>query len=272
LDALIHSTSLLPGRRQLGVMRAVSPLPGQSERDTPSNDAARLPTATDQTERAAIEARAAAAAAAAQAAQLAQLRATIYAEFESSAQAQLAQALEEAKRSGFQTGLEAGRAAAAAETSRADAERQECVDRLLKELAACSELACATLQRLSTDVAFAAICRIAGAGATTHAFASGVVHQVLTEVRAAVADASGATVRLHPSDAGWFTGGAEPEHIRLGGLDALVVADSTLKRGDCLVETTHGSWDASLDTQLKLLHALLAQPKAPDSPSQGLSI
>jgi flagellar assembly protein FliH len=63
---------------------------------------------------------------------------------------------------------------------------------------------------------------------------------------------STATLRVHPADV--------QEVTEAMGAACLVVADASLKRGDCIVETSWGKLDACIETQLiKFAEALKGQ-------------
>jgi hypothetical protein len=90
------------------------------------------------------------------------------------------------------------------------------------------------------------------------------VDKMMGTVRSAVrrlGESRRITVRLSPDDADLLSKGNQPSS-ELGGLSAAkveVVADATLKRGDCLVEGDLGSVDARLDTRFAELRRAIAE-------------
>ncbi|WP_176217335.1 FliH/SctL family protein [Chromobacterium violaceum] len=62
-------------------------------------------------------------------------------------------------------------------------------------------------------------------------------------------------VRLHPADAALLDGAALGD----AGREIHLVADDSLERGGCLVETAHGDIDARWSTQLERLHRALRE-------------
>ncbi|MCW7540873.1 FliH/SctL family protein [Aquabacterium sp. A7-Y] len=237
MDAVIRAVQLGPEKARLGQPRvtAASTLPGSAGLTTGAAGAARpaQPSAPDP--------------------------ATLRREAEAAVRRELADEAarlfeEERQRGraeGRKEGLELGRKEAAAAE---EALRQQALEEVRQVLQRIEAEQGKLLQGLQDDVgeiAFAAVCRILGEHAVTPAAVAGCVTQQLD----ALPHRGPLTVKLHPRDVQtlqpWLL---SPEGAR----HALVLcADETLALGGCVIETGHGRHDASLETQLRRLKALL---------------
>jgi len=103
------------------------------------------------------------------------------------------------------------------------------------------------------EVAFAAVCQLAGLRATSRAFVLGIVEQTCAHVRA---DAI-ATVRLNPRDIGILSDRLKNNELLIGSLGLKVIADASIKFGGCVIEAASGQYDGGLESQLRRLYAAL---------------
>lgn len=159
-------------------------------------------------------------------------------------------AQEAAAARGHEEGLAQGQAEGRAGADAAVARRLRELDAIVKDAAAVTARLLADQESTLVDVAYAAICRLAGDAAASRDGA-------LAQVRAAVAqlrDTTGLRIGVHPDDAAWL---AEHASSQDGGWT--LQADARVTLGGCIVEGSHGTLDARLELQLdRLREALLA--------------
>lgn len=111
----------------------------------------------------------------------------------------------------------------------------------------------ARLEASVGEVAFAAICRIAGEKAASRAFVMGMVERTCAELRAD----STATARLNPRDLEVLSDLLQDHELRVQSLGLKVIADESIELGGCVVEAASGQYDGGLESQLRRLHAVL---------------
>jgi flagellar biosynthesis/type III secretory pathway protein FliH len=166
----------------------------------------------------------------------------------------LAQAKSAAERLGYAAGLAQGEGAA----------QQQVVEQAARLVSAVHELHAARLavidsaEDIMVDIVYSALCRIVGESAGQRAVVVGMVNQVLHHFR----EHEPLVVRLHPQDLA-LVQQALPE-LDLDTAQTQLRADATLKMGGCLVESSVGTLDARLDTQLSRLRDTLLQARSGD--------
>jgi flagellar assembly protein FliH len=165
---------------------------------------------------------------------------------------------ERARQQGYEEGMAAAGSAAQHALAQEIKEFREQARLAIKLLEQTYEHAVNDLKLCVGDVAFAAICRIAGAKAVSQAFVQGVVDQTCLELRTD----EQATVRLHPRDLGVLRHLCERTKpgelvMRMRSLTLTLVPDESIALGGCIVDTPGGRRDGSLKTQLQRLHATL---------------
>lgn len=165
------------------------------------------------------------------------------------AEQELASAHADAERRGYAAGEEKGERAAT-ELMQAQIDR-------FKSLA--SQLNLSKLKVLDdaedavVEIAFAAICRVLGG----HAASRDTVLGIVREAAAAVRDREQVLVRLHHEDLSLLSDyGDVPE------LDVRLVADQTVRLGGCIVDSSTGSLDARIETQVARLGEALRAARA----------
>ena len=168
--------------------------------------------------------------------------------------------LEEHRRKGYEEGRQAGIAAGEKEVlARADTSRQEVHQHLEKLSRALSQELSGALRQLqddSTEIAFAAVCRILGDRAVSREAIEGCVSQQI----AAHPGTARLVIRLHPSDAQMLTLSGVQRQFTTAELD--IRPDPSLVSGGCVIETDHGQYDATLETQLRKFRALLDEHRS----------
>lgn len=185
----------------------------------------------------------------------------VRAELASQAQKVYEEERQRAHANGYADGIAEAQAAAAEHLAQARAEFKA---RMQSALAAIEQAQQARLEKLASsvgEIAFAAVCRLAGHKAASPAFVLGIVEQTCAQLRG---DATG-TARLHPRDIealSEFVPGAE---LRIQGLGLRVIPDESLELGGCVIEASSGRYDGGLETQLRRLHAVLAEVATPES-------
>jgi flagellar assembly protein FliH len=158
-----------------------------------------------------------------------------------------------ARTAGYAAAQAEAQAAAAKELAQA---REQLEGHLASTVAALQRSHEAQLARLEAsvgEVAFAAICRIAGAKAASRAFVMGMVEQTCAELRADTT----ATARLNPRDLEVLRDLLQDHELRVHSLGLKVTADESVELGGCVVEAASGQYDGGLESQLRRLHTLL---------------
>lgn len=108
----------------------------------------------------------------------------------------------------------------------------------------------------ATDLAFASVCKIAGAHATSRQFVAAIVDEQLRRHMST----GPLTIRLHPDDLALLRDGNETSGPNL----VHWTADDAIALGGCLVDTPMGRYDARLETQLTKLKHIFEQARAGD--------
>jgi flagellar biosynthesis/type III secretory pathway protein FliH len=166
----------------------------------------------------------------------------------------LAQAKSAAERLGYAAGLAQGESAA----------QQQVAEQAARLVSALNELHAARVavidgaEDIMVDIVYSALCRIVGEGAGQRPVVIGMVNQVLHHFR----EHEPLVVRLHPQDLA-LVQQALPE-LNLDPAQTQLRADATLKMGGCLVDSSVGTLDARLDTQLSRLRDTLLQARSGD--------
>jgi flagellar assembly protein FliH len=155
-----------------------------------------------------------------------------------------AQTLAEAER----RGLELGRDQAEREVTEQVAAQGERVNIVLAALAQSRRRALDEHEDMLVELAFTAVCRILGATAATR---EAVAVMVLSLV-AAEREPAQLRVHLHPDDLASLASGQSTLDPRL-----VLVGDSGVGLGGCMIEGPRGTLDARLDLQLAQLRATL---------------
>jgi flagellar assembly protein FliH len=165
------------------------------------------------------------------------------------------EAYDESYRQGFAEGQAHGEAAAreqAAGDLAAAAGRAEDMLAVARKQAT-EELQAAERQLVELALAVAAKI-LAREGAENPTAVLPMVKEALAKVR----DQEQVTVRVNPASYDFLLAARPELQAALAGDVALTVAaDSSLKEGDCVVETPFGTVDARIDTQLELVRAAL---------------
>jgi flagellar assembly protein FliH len=158
--------------------------------------------------------------------------------------------LQEARGRGLQEGLELGRAEALREAER----QHEAVAQTLAIVADRVEREIAGAEDAIVGMAFESVCRILARDVVDRKAIRAMVRQVL----ARVGQEEGVAVRLHPQDcAALRNGGKALLPGRNGRMKVELVADEAVSLGGCVVETTGGSLDARIETQIQRLRETL---------------
>lgn len=161
-------------------------------------------------------------------------------------------ARDDAAARGYEEGLATGTAEGRAGVDAAMARHLAQLDDIVAQAAEARERLLAGHEDMLVEVAYAAICRLAGAGASSRAGALAQVRTAIAQVR----EADGVRVRLHPEDVAWLAPRAGEQH------SWTLQADERVELGGCIVEGGHGSLDARLDLQLERLRAALLAARA----------
>ena len=191
------------------------------------------------------------------------VRSRLREEVEQEVRAEFAAGLEEmrarerqcARSEGYAVGLREGRDIAQAELDEAKAAIRADLDAAVRLVHQVNTAAIAKFDAAVGAVAFAALRRMVGKLAATELFAHSVVEQVCTSLRTETV----ATARVHPRDVQTLNAVLERGRLNLGSLTLDIVADESLELGGCIVESRVGTYDGSLESQLRRLYAALTQ-------------
>lgn len=158
---------------------------------------------------------------------------------------------DEAAQRGHEDGLARGVAEGRAGADAAAAARLIQLDALALGMEQAAGQALARHEDLLVEVAWSAICRLAGELAASRDGALAMVHAAMSQVR----DGQALRVRMHPQDAAWLAAHGEPGRWSLH-------ADAAVALGGCIVDGVQGSLDARLELQLERLRAALVEVRA----------
>ncbi len=111
------------------------------------------------------------------------------------------------------------------------------------------------IEDIALDVAWEAVCKILGGAVATRQGIRALVEQSANRVRSE----EKMTVRLCPADLRILKAGKDPSEAEDEPRRMEFLADASIEMGGCIIETSAGRIDATLETQLSRLHqALLA--------------
>ena len=170
-------------------------------------------------------------------------------------QAELAELRAEAQRRGYAAGIEKGEA----EARRQLQTQIERVQGLAAQLAQARAAVLEDAEDGAVELAFAVLCRILGEQAASRQGVLAMVERCAGGARAR----EQATVRLHPDDFA-LLGPATPHGARF-------TPDADIALGGCIVDSSTGSLDARLETQLARLAETLAGVRAARRAEKGLA-
>ncbi len=165
------------------------------------------------------------------------------------------------RENGLAAGLEEGRRKAAednqAEVAKARTLKQQQFAALQSRLDQSIVVALQALSARAADLAFEAVCRIAGEHATSRQFVGAIVdEQVRRHLSAGLL-----TVRLHPQDMDLLRGDDDEAS---GPNPVQWMADEAVVLGGCLIDTPMGRYDARLETQLAKLKDIFTRARSGD--------
>lgn len=166
--------------------------------------------------------------------------------------ADCAGARDAAARQGHEEGLAQGVAEGRAGADAAVAKRLAQLDELAAQATNATTRMLDEQEDLLVEVAYAAICRIAGDLALSRAGALAMVRAAVGQLR----ETEGLRVRVHPDDAAWLAARDGAQHTWQ------LVPDERVTLGGCVVEGSRGSLDARLELQLERLRAALLAARA----------
>lgn len=194
----------------------------------------------------------------------AQARAHLQRELEAGIRAELATQAQEVFAAERERGRELGRAegrregrveardAALSEARAAQARHDERLGQALEALTEAQRQIERRLEAALGEIAFAAVCRLAGEAAARREWIQGCVAVVCAEMHGETR----ARVLLHPDDLARLDPSGDGE-LRLAGLVLQLAADEALTPGGCQVDLALGGLDATLETRLARLRATL---------------
>jgi len=165
--------------------------------------------------------------------------------------AEIEAAREQAREQGYAEGFSRGDE----EAKRELAKRRSELERLVASLEKAHREALSGIEDIALDVAWEAVCKILGGAVATRQGIRALVEQSANRVRSE----EKMTVRLCPADVGILKAGKDPSEAEDEPRRMEFLADASIEMGGCIIETSAGRIDATLETQLSRLHqALLA--------------
>lgn len=200
-----------------------------------------------------------------------QLREAIEASVRKEIAAEAAKTFEAERRRGHELGLEQGRregAERAREQATAFAQAQAVeIRETLKRIDAAIGQHRAALEGEIGPLVLMCLTRMLGESVAHPAAIESMVRQVLTTAHAA----GRVRVRLHPADIATLEQQCDPQELAAAAQEVELVPDNSLLAGGCIAETPIGQFDASIDTQLRILHSCLVTERRQrvESASEG---
>ena len=176
-------------------------------------------------------------------------------------QAGYAKGLELGKKEGFEAGYQQGLVAAQKEedarvTKELNAEFKK-VNQFMRQLSETVDQRIAHLEVEALELAFSSLCKIIGDAESFRSIA-------VETIKHAVSQLTGrglVTARVHPDDILWLsqvTNATDPQfNSRING-KITWIPDTDIELGGCILETSNGSIDARLETQLEQLKELIS--------------
>ncbi|WLQ15706.1 FliH/SctL family protein [Hahella aquimaris] len=172
------------------------------------------------------------------------------ADFESQLKEATQETYDEAKKKGYEAGVEEGRKHSQKEIE----EALEQFSVLLKNIETQANTAFNQLESISTDVGFAVVCKILGEKLVSREAVLASVNAVLEAIR----DAGHLKIYLSQRDYALLSQVADGELASGSGKVELAI-DSRINIGGCRVEANTGSWDGRLESQLRILRQKLEE-------------
>ncbi len=114
----------------------------------------------------------------------------------------------------------------------------------------------AELEADAVTLAYAAVCKLLGEQAGHAPAIAGIVQQAMAQLRGSTLLA----VRMNERDLRALMNDEQGRRLQAAAPQVRWIADAAVTAGGCLVDTTAGSLDARLDTQLASLRSLWAAP------------
>jgi len=126
------------------------------------------------------------------------------------------------------------------------------LEQLLAAFESASARRVAELESDAIALAYGAVCKVLGAQAGHPAAIAGLVQQAMAQLRGSAIVA----VRMNERDLRVLLNDEQGRRLRAAAPQVEWIADAAVAAGGCLVDTTAGSLDARLETQLAALQAL----------------
>ncbi|MBL4606787.1 MAG: hypothetical protein JKY01_03040 [Pseudomonadales bacterium] len=104
-------------------------------------------------------------------------------------------------------------------------------------------------EKLAVEITFEALCKIIGENYAAESFRRAVIENVISSLK----DLSDLKVHVNPNDISAVSSLSD----KIGYSDVTFVADDRVGKGGCIVESSSGSWDGRLETQLQRLKETL---------------
>ena len=162
-------------------------------------------------------------------------------------------AYEEAETKGFDVGYQKGLAEAEHSMQAQIAETQQ----LLNSVRAALEMQLTGLEDVIVASAFEAICKILGTSLHKREGVIAVVREVMSHVK----ESEPITIRIAPSDYDLLAQDESALKTGYEGMHVTLLSDDRVELGGCLIETSGGSLDGRLETQLQQLAEAIRSAK-----------
>jgi flagellar assembly protein FliH len=186
-----------------------------------------------------------------------EIEAKVRADLSAEAQRQFERAKAQGQEQGYQAGREEAERRALESAARAKEEQLREFRRTLGEMRQALDTHIVAMESRLVDLVDACLCRLLGAALVEPETILAGVRHVLHIANAA----DRIRIRLHPDDLACLQARYDLEELASGDQSVEFVADVGMAGGGCVAETAVGQFDASMDSQLRNLHAILHETR-----------
>ena len=159
---------------------------------------------------------------------------------------------------GFAKGQEEGKALAKQEAEREQVRLRSAIEASLTSVSSAVKSHETLMHAELSSLVLVCLVKILGQSAPT---AQSIEHAVANVLASAHA-AGRVRVRIHPDDLKLLTETCDPQELTTAAQEIELLPDASLLGGGCIAETGVGQFDASIDSQLRILHACILESRS----------